>query len=88
MAEPHKRGRVVILTEQYRILGEARFSPDGSVWDFRHRPEENLLTIYDAQFFSLSDGKRAYDSAVAELNRDLVVAIFREQDLGFMRKIE
>jgi len=88
MVEPHSRGRVAILTAQYRIMGEVRFASDGAVWDFRHRPDEKLLTVYDAQFFSTADGKRAYDSRVAEVNRDSVIAIFREEDLGFMRRMQ
>jgi len=88
MPDQEKRGRVLILTEQYRILGEIRFGPDGSAWDFRHRLDERLVTVYDAQFFSLVDGKRVYDAATAELNRDAVVAVFKEQELAFVRKIQ
>ncbi len=88
MAEQEKRGRVLILTEQYRILGEIKFGPDGSAWDFRHRVDERLITVYDAQFFSLVDGKRVYDAGAAEINRDAVIAVFKEQDLAFVRKIQ
>lgn len=88
MPEQEKRGRVLVLTEQYRILGEVRFGPDGAVWDFRHRLDDRLLTVYDAQFFSLLDGKRLYDASAAEVNREAVIAVFKEQDLAFVRKIQ
>ena len=86
MAEPENRERVMLLTENYRILGEMRLGPDGSIWDFKHRPGEAFVTVYDAQCFRLSDGKRMYDAAIMELSRRAVVAMFRQQDLAFVRK--
>jgi hypothetical protein len=88
MPDIEKKMRVLVLTETYRIIGEVRFLPDGGLWDFKHRSEDHLVTVYDAQFFSLADGKREYDAKIAEVNRDRVVAVFKEEDLGFMRKIQ
>jgi len=86
MAEAENRERVLILTEQYRIHGAVQRGPDGSIWDFKHRPEERLLSVYDAQFFTTADGKRVFDAERAEINKDHVVAVFRESDVAFMRK--
>ena len=86
MAEAENRERVLILTEQYRVVGDVQRGPDGSIWDFKHRPEERFLMVYDVQFFSIQDGKRAYDAELAEINKDHVVAVFREAHVAFMRK--
>lgn len=86
MGDADNRTRVLVLTEQYRVLGEVQLAPDGSIWSFKHRPEERFLLLHDVQFFDLDDGKRAYDAEHAELNKDHVVAVFRDGDVAFMRK--
>ena len=86
MAEAEKREKVMLLTETYRVLGEMRLGPDGTIWDFKHRASEDFVTVYDAQCFRLSDGKRMYDATVAEFSRSCVVALFRVKDLAFVRK--
>ena len=35
---------------------------------------------------SASDGKRMYDATVVEVSRHAVVAVFRQQDIAFIRK--
>ena len=87
MPEGENTRRVVILTDQYRIVGEVRVGPDGSLWDFKHRAEDRLVTVYDAQLFCIADGKRAYDARVVEVHQDRIVVLFKEEDLGFMRKL-
>ena len=52
--------RVMLLTDNYRILGKMRRGPDGTIWAFKHPATEDFITIYDAQCFRLSDGKRVY----------------------------
>ena len=86
MAEAENREKVMLLTESYRILGEMRLGPDGTIWDFKHRPNESFVTVHDAQCFRLTDGKRMYDATMVEVSRHTVVAVFRQQDLAFIRK--
>ena len=85
MAED-KREKVMLLTETYRILGEMKLGPDGTIWDFKHKSSDDFVTVYDAQCFRLSDGKRMYDATVMDLSRSAVVGVFRQQDLAFVRK--
>ncbi len=86
MAEAEDRAKVMILTDHYRILGEMRLGPDGHIWDFKHRSPEEFVTVYDAQCFRLTDGKRMFDATQMELSRKAVVAVFRREDLAFVRK--
>jgi hypothetical protein len=86
MAEVENREKVMLLTESFRILGQMRLGPDGTIWDFKHRAGEGFATVYDAQCFRHSDGKRMYDAAVVEVSRNAVVAVFRQQDIAFIRK--
>jgi len=86
MPENENREKVMLLTETYRLLGEMRLGPDGSLWDFKHRTSEDFVTVYDAQCFRLSDGKRMYDATVMELSRSAVIAVFRQNNLAFVRK--
>lgn len=86
MVEPGNRERVLVLADRYRIVGEAQLSPDGTLWDFKHREGERFMIIYDVQFFSLDDGRRMYDAAQVELNKDFIVSVFREKDLAFVRR--
>ena len=86
MAEPEKREKVMLLTDTYRILGEMRLGPDGTLWDFKHRSSDDFVIVTDAQCFRLSDGKRMYDASAMEISRPSVVALFRQQDLAFIRK--
>ena len=88
MAETDNREKVMVLTDNYRIIGEMRLGPDGTIWDFKHRTTEDFITIYNAQCFQLSDGKRTYDATAMEVSRRAVVALFRQQDLAFVRKDE
>ena len=86
MAEFENREKVMLLTESFRILGEMRLGPDGTIWDFKHRTSDDFITVYDAQCFRLSDGKRMYDATMVELSRGAVVSVFRQQNLAFVRK--
>lgn len=86
MAEPENNEVVMLLTDHYRILGKMRLGPDGSLWDFKHKAAEDFVTIYDAQFFRLSDGKRMVDASETELSRHAVVGVFRQKDIAFLRK--
>ena len=86
MAETENHENVLVLTSQYRVEGEMQVGPDGSLWDFKHRAAERFLTVYNAQFFSRETGHRAFDSMEVEINKDHVVAVFREKDLAFMGK--
>ncbi len=86
MAEGPQRERVLVLADRYRILGEVQVAPDGTLYDFKQRAAERFMVIHNAQFFTLSDGKRVYDSEMVELNKDCVVAVFKERDLAFVRK--
>jgi len=86
MGQAEAREKVMILTDHYRILGEMRLGPDGSIWDFKHRSPEEFITVYDAQCFRLTDGKRMFDATQMELSRKAVVAVFRQDDLAFVRK--
>ena len=86
MAEQGNRERVLVLADRYRILGDAQAAPDGTLWDFKHREGERFMLIYDVQFFALDTGRRVYDAAQVELNKDCIVAVFREKDIAFMRK--
>lgn len=86
MAEGERREKVMLLTEGYRVLGEMKLGPDGAIWDFKHRGPEDFVTVYDAQCFRVVDGKRMYDATVMEVSRRAVTAVFRQQDLAFVRK--
>ena len=86
MAESENREKIMLLTDGYRILGDMRLGPDGTLWDFKHRTAEGFVTVYDAQCFRLSDGKCMYDAAVVDISRHAVVAVFRQKDLAFARK--
>ena len=37
MAQSENRAKVLLLTADYRVLGEMRLGPDGTLWDFKHR---------------------------------------------------
>ena len=86
MADQEKREKVMLLTETYRVLGEMRLGPDGMIWDFKHRGPEEFVTVYNAQSFRISDGKMVYDATMMEISRQAVIAVFRQQDLAFVRK--
>lgn len=86
MAELENRVPVMILTSNYRVLGEMRLGPDGTLWDFKHRPEDDFATVYNAQCFRLSDGRRLYDASAMQVRKPAVEALFRQQDLAFVRK--
>ena len=86
MAEMENRETVMILTNTYRILGTMRLGPDGTIWDFKHKAEDDFVTVYDAQCFRLSDDKRMYDSSVMQVNKHAVEVLFRQQNLAFARK--
>lgn len=86
MAETEKREKVMILTDTYRILGEMRLGPDGTIWDFKHKTAEDFVSVFDAQCFRMSDGKRMYDATVMDVSRRAVIGLFRQQDLAFVRK--
>ena len=85
MPETENREKVMLLTESYRMLGSMRLGPDGFLWDFKHRTDP-FVTLYDAQVFRLSDGKRMYDAAQVEVSRAGVSAVFKQKDLAFVRK--
>ena len=86
MAEMENREKVLAIMAHHRVEGEMQVGRDGSLWDFKHRAEERFMTMYDAQFFAIDTGQRAYDAAEVEVNKDHVIALFREKDLAFMRK--
>ena len=86
MSEAGNREKVMVLADRYRILGDAQLAPNGTLWDFKHREGERFMIIYDVQFFSLEDGRRVYDAAQVEVNKDFIVAVFREKDVAFIRK--
>jgi hypothetical protein len=86
MAEGERREKVMLLTDGYRILGEMKLGPDGTIWDFKHRSAEDFVTVFEAQCFRVSDGKRMYDATAMEVSRRAVTAVFRQQDLAFVRK--
>ena len=86
MAEAEKREKIMLLTANHRVLGEMRLGPDGMLWDFKHRTGEDFITVFDAQVFRLEDSKRMYDATLMEMSRHSVVAVFRQQDLAFVRK--
>ena len=86
MAELENREKVLLLTDSYRIVGTMRLGPDGSLWDFKHHQTESFVTVFDAQCFCLSDGKRMFDSAQMELSKHAIVAVFKQQDCAFVRK--
>ena len=86
MAEAENREKVLVLTSGHRIEGKMQVGPDGSLWDFKHRAEEGFMTVYNALFFDLATGQREYDAVSVEVNKDHVVALFREKNLAFMRR--
>ncbi len=86
MPEGPQREKVLVLADRYRILGEVQVAPDGTLYDFKQRAAERFMHIYDAQVFTIADGVRAYDAEQVELNKDCVVAVFREKDIAFVRK--
>lgn len=86
MADEERREKVMLITDTYRFLGEMRLGPDGTIWDFKHRAADDFVTLYDAQCFRLSDGKRMYDATEVEISRRAVVGVFRQQDIAFIRK--
>lgn len=86
MAEPEKREKVMLLMETFRIFGEMRLGPDGTIWDFKHGAPDGFVTVHDVQCFRTSDGKRVYDAAQAEFSRQAVVGVFRQSDIAFARK--
>ena len=84
MPEAENREGVVVLTSQYRVIGEMQRGPDGSLWDFKHRGEERFILVHNVQFFSLLDGQRLYDADKVEISKEHVVAVFRQEDVGFV----
>ena len=86
MAEAEKREKVMLLTEELRVFGEMRLGPDGVIWDFKHGGTSDFVTVYDAQCFRKSDGKRVYDALRAEFSRRAVTAVFRQSEIAFLRK--
>ena len=86
MAEGPQRDKVMVLADRYRILGEVQVAPDGSLYDFKQRASERFMVIHDAQFFDLVSGSRTCDAVQVELNKDHVIAVFRERDVAFIRR--
>ena len=86
MAEMANLTKVMMLTTSYRIVGTMRLGPDGTIWDFKHKPDNVFVTVYDAQCFRIGDGKRMYDASVMRVNKVAVEAIFEQQDVAFVRK--
>jgi hypothetical protein len=86
MAENERREKVMLLTGEYRILGEMRLGPDGTLWDFKHKSVDDFVSLFEAQCFRVSDGKRMYDATTMEVSRRAVIAVFKQQDLAFVRK--
>jgi hypothetical protein len=86
MGELEKREKVMFLTDRYRILGAVRLGPDGTLWDFKHRPNDAFVTVFNAQFFRLDDGKRMVDAGQMELSKQSIVGVFRQKDVAFARK--
>lgn len=86
MAENERREKVMLLMGEFRVLGEMRLGPDGTLWDFKHKGSDEFITVFDAQCFRASDGKRMYDATLMEVSRNAVVAVFKQQDLAFVRK--
>jgi hypothetical protein len=86
MAENERREKVMLLTQEYRILGEMRLGPDGTLWDFKHKSVDDFVSVFDAQCFRAGDGKRMYDSTLMEVSRRAVIGVFKQQDLAFVRK--
>jgi len=88
MPDTEKYEQVMLLTNTHRILGGMQRGPDGTIWAFKHGGADDFITIHGAQCFNLSDGKRMYDAERVEISRRAVVALFRQQDLAFVRKEE
>ncbi len=86
MAEAEKLEKVMLLTDSYRIVGEMRLGPDGTLWDFKHRAGDDFIMVHNAQCFALADGRRIIDATQGEFNRRSIVAVFRAQDIAFLRK--
>ena len=86
MPEAEKREKVMLLTQELRVLGEMRLGPDGAIWDFKHGGTSEFVTVYDVQCFRKSDGKRVYDAVRAEFGRRAVTAVFRQSEIAFLRK--
>jgi len=86
MSEADKYEQVMLLTNNHRILGGMQRGPDGTIWAFKHGGADDFFTIHSAQCFNISDGKRMYDADRVEISRRAVVALFRQQDLAFIRK--
>jgi hypothetical protein len=86
MGELEKRKKVMLLSDRYRILGTMRLGPDGTLWDFKHRPNDAFVTVFDAQVFRLEDGNRMVDAARMELCKTAIVGVFIQDDVAFVRK--
>lgn len=86
MAESENREAVMLLTQNYRIVGSMRLGPDGFLWDFKHRPADDFVTVFEAQCFRLSDGKRMYDATQMDVSKQTVVTVCKQKDCVFMRK--
>ncbi len=86
MGEQNNREKVMLLTNNFRVLGSMRLGPDGSLWDFKHRAADQFVTVFDAQCFRLSDGKRMYDAVQVELSKNAIEAVFKQSDCAFVRK--
>lgn len=86
MPDKENLEKVMLLTENYRILGAMQRGPDGSLWDFKHRSGDDFITVYDAQFFRLADGLRMYDATQVEISKRALVTVFKQKDCAFVRK--
>ena len=87
MPDPSLRVEALIVTSEFHIRGELVSAPDGSMLELEHRVDQSFLRVFDAEFISRADGKRVYDVREAFVNRSQIVAVFRNDDVAFVRRV-
>jgi len=86
MPDPAHRVEALIVTSEFHIRGDLVSAPDGSMLELEHRVDQSFLRVFNAEFISRADGRRVYDVREAFVNRSSIVAVFREEDVAFVRR--
>lgn len=80
------RVEVLIVTADFHVRGSVVAAPDGTMLELEHVPEHPFVRVFDAEFLCREDGRRVYDVREAFVNKNSVIAVFRQSDVAFIRR--
>jgi len=81
MKIPRQKTKVLILTENYKIIGDAYLPVEARLTDFMNsRSDHNFIPVTDAFIYKNSNGKLFMKSKFININTDLVLLVSNESD--------